>query len=111
MSKARQSRVVRTRKSHLGAPSEHSSYNLKTAAQISGVPMKSIRVYYRLGLVQSVGSSTREALFNDEGIHTLRRIEWLRTQHQVNLTGVKMILELMRELKHLRSEIRFWRDF
>ena len=51
----------------------------------------------------------KNKLLIDEGIRTLRRIESLRTACGVNLAGVKLILELINELEHLRAEVRFRR--
>ena len=36
----------------------------------------------------------------------LRRIEWLRVEHGLNLAGLRIISELSREVERLREEVR-----
>jgi MerR HTH family regulatory protein len=45
--------------------------------------------------------------FNDEAIRTLRRIEYLRGGCGINLTGIKLIMELTKEVELLRQELHF----
>jgi DNA-binding transcriptional MerR regulator len=47
--------------------------------------------------------------FNDEAIRILRRIEYLRNVCGINLSGIKMILDLVNEAERLRAEVRFLR--
>ena len=44
--------------------------------------------------------------FDGDAIHTLRRIEALRTVCGDDLAGIKMIIELSAALERLRSDIR-----
>jgi hypothetical protein len=39
----------------------------------------------------------------------LRRIEHLRSDFGINLTGARIILDLMNQVNRLRSEVRFLR--
>lgn len=74
------------------------------------MPRRLIAVYYKHGLVSPVVDPNSGGFyFNDEGIRTLRRIESLRTVFGLNLVGIKMILDLMKEVEHLRAEARFLR--
>ena len=43
--------------------------------------------------------------FDDEAIRALRRIEYLRADCGINLTGIKLIMDLTKELEMLRQEI------
>jgi DNA-binding transcriptional MerR regulator len=47
--------------------------------------------------------------FNDEAIRILRRIDYLRTACGLNLRGIKLMLELSREVERLREELNFAR--
>jgi DNA-binding transcriptional MerR regulator len=45
--------------------------------------------------------------FDEQAIYMLRKIEFLRTAHGVNLAGIKIIFDLMHELRQMESEMRF----
>ena len=91
-------------------PDPNAVYTIEAAEHIAHVPRRLIAVYYKHGLVSSVvGPDCGGFYFNDEGIRTLRRIEYLRTVCGINLAGIKMILGLMNELERLRAEVRFLR--
>jgi hypothetical protein len=47
--------------------------------------------------------------FKDEAIRILRRIEYLRTACSLNLIGIKLMLELSREVERLREKLNFAR--
>ena len=44
--------------------------------------------------------------FDDEAIRVLRRIERLRVDYNMNLTGLRVVSELFREVERLREEVR-----
>ncbi len=84
-------------------------YNLDAVARLTGVPRRTILVYCNSGLVEPVQSEDSGAWhFDDAGIHRIRDIDFLRRQHGINLTGLKMIYELTREVERLREELRFF---
>jgi len=59
-----------------------------------------ILMYYKLGLISPVTDPAREGYYFDaEGVRTLRRIEFLRSDCGVNLAGIKMILRLLDEVE------------
>lgn len=83
-------------------------YTIETAAHVAQLPRRTILIYCKHGLVSPVGDPINGGyLFNDEGIRTLRRIEYLRTVGGVNLPGIKIILHLTSEVERLREETRF----
>jgi hypothetical protein len=41
-------------------------------------------------------------------VRSIRRIEFLREQHGINLAGIRIIAGLMREVERLREELRFY---
>src|SRR6266571_7138982 len=91
-------------------PNPNAVYTIEAAEHIARVPRRLIAIYYKHGLVSPVVDPDCGGFyFNDEGIRTLRRIESLRTACGVNLAGVKLILDLINELEHLRAEVRFRR--
>ncbi len=91
-------------------PNPNAVYTIEAAEHIARVPRRLIAIYYKHGLVSPVVDPDCGGFyFNDEGIRTLRRIEYLRTVCGINLAGIKMILGLMNELERLRAEVRFLR--
>lgn len=81
-------------------PDEHASYSLEIVASITGVEAETILLYQEEGLL---GGS---AGFDDESVHTLRRIEHLRRRFDANLSGVRLMLGLLDEIERLKTSLR-----
>lgn len=85
-------------------------YSLDVAAQLAGVPRRSILIYCRASLVRSTFQPPYGIMtFTEEAIHTVRRIEHVRTNHSADLTLLKTLFGLLEEVEQLRSELRFLR--
>ena len=84
-------------------------YNLEGAAHLTGVSRHSIQVYCKSGLVRPCNDEAEGMAFDEEAIYAIRRIEYLRGAHGINLAGIRMIFELMQEVHRLREEMRFHR--
>ena len=86
-------------------------YTLDAAAHLTGVSRRSILIYCKSGLVRPRLDEEYGAMsFDEQAIYNIRKIELLRGAHGVNLSGIKMIFELMEEVKRLQDEIRFLRS-
>ena len=82
-------------------------YSIETIVQITQTPRHQIAVYCRHGLISPVTAPERDGWwFDDEAIRTLRRIECLRVDYDMNLAGLCVISELFREVERLREEVR-----
>jgi DNA-binding transcriptional MerR regulator len=89
-------------------PKPNVLYSLDVAAHIAGVPRRSILVYCRAGLVQSVFQPPYGVMaFTEEAIHAVRRIEHVRTEHGTDLALLKTLFNLLEEVEYLRAELRF----
>ena len=89
-------------------PNPQAVYTIEETARIAQVPRHQIAIYYKHGLVSpAMNPDAGGWLFNDEAIHALRRIEYLRTACGLNVAGIKLVLELMREVELLSEEVRF----
>lgn len=96
-----------TRAVQLFEPGPAAVYTIEAAERLGHVPRRMIAVYYKHGLVSPVIDPAYGGYyFNAEAIRTLRRIDYLRTQYELNLLGVRMILQLMNEVERLRTEAR-----
>lgn len=89
--------------SPLFEPREDATYPLEIIAEITGISSQVILLYQEDGLVQPVGDSTE---FDDDTIHTLRRIEHLKRVFEPNLSGIHLILGLMEEVDRLKTLLR-----
>ena len=84
-------------------PDEQPAYTLDIVAELTGVSSKTIVLYQEQGLINPAAPTGD---FDDETVHTLRRIEHLRRTSEANLTGIKFILDLLDEVERLKSTLR-----
>lgn len=80
-------------------PEDQSSYTLEVVAELTGISSQTILYYQAQGMIEPTD-------LDDEAIHTLRRIEHLRSTCETNLSGLKLILDLMDEVDRLKTELR-----
>lgn len=80
-------------------PDEQAAYTLEMVAEITGVSSQTILLYQEQGLLRSPD-------YDDEAVHTLRRIDYLRTTCEANLTGLKLMLDLLEQVELLQTELR-----
>jgi len=92
-----------TSDSQLYEPEENATYQLEIVEKLTGVPSHTILHYLEIGLVRT---SVSPGEFDEETLHTLRLIEHLRETCEVNLSGLKLILDLMNQVECLRAELR-----
>ena len=91
-------------------PDARAVYTLEAAASLTQLPRRLIAVYFKQGLVSPVMDPACSGwYFNDEAIRILRRIEYLRTACGLNTVGIKLIMDLAREVERLREELNFRR--
>ena len=89
-------------------PDSNIVYSIEAAARLAQVPRRLIAICCRYGLVSPVVAPECGGwYFNTEAIRTLRRIEYLRTECELNMPAIKLVLDLMREVERLRDEVRF----
>lgn len=102
--------VVDPNPSEASPPQSQGAYSIEIAAEITNTPRHLIAVYCRHGLVSTSGPPEDAGwLFDDEAIHELRRLEFLRSQYGLNLTALRAMAGLLRDVEHLRGELRFLR--
>jgi MerR family transcriptional regulator/heat shock protein HspR len=77
-------------------------YVISVAAELSGMHPQTLRAYDRLGLVSPGRSAGRGRRYSMRDILALRQIQRLSQEEGVNLAGVKLILDQIRELEQAR---------
>jgi hypothetical protein len=88
-------------------PDPAAVYSIETAAQIAGVPRRTILIYCKHQLIAPLTDPTIWGYwFTADSIRTLRRIEALRITCGDDFPGIAMILDLMNEVQVLRAQLR-----
>jgi DNA-binding transcriptional MerR regulator len=88
-------------------PAGEDVYSIETVVHITQTPRHLIAVYCRHGLISPVTTPERDGWwFDHEAIRMLRRIECLRADYDMNLAGLRVISELVREVERLHEEVR-----
>jgi MerR family transcriptional regulator, heat shock protein HspR len=78
-------------------------YVISVAAELSGMHPQTLRTYDRLGLVSPGRSSGRGRRYSLRDVLVLRQVQRLSQEDGVNLSGIKLILELEAELERSRQ--------
>jgi MerR family transcriptional regulator/heat shock protein HspR len=84
------------------APS-HGVYGITVAAELSGIPVQSLRLYERHGLLTPIRSDGGTRRYSADDLARLRRISELIAAG-VNLTGIGRILDLEDDNAELLAE-------
>lgn len=82
-------------------------YIISVAAQLAGLHPQTLRTYDRMGLVspgQPAGHG-RQRRYSLRDVLALREVQRLSQEEGVNLSGIKRILELDRELRHHQQHL------
>lgn len=79
-------------------------YVISVAAELAGVHPQTLRNYERSGLLDPSRTAGGSRRFSERDLDRLRRIQEL-TSEGLNLEGVRRVLELEKELAHLRNQL------
>src|SRR5438477_8247168 len=80
-------------------------YIISVAAELAGVHPQTLRIYERKGLLQPARTPGNTRRYSGRDIERLRMIQQLTQEHGINLAGVKMIVEMERQLDELRRTV------
>ena len=101
--------VIRLR---IVSPSNQSPYALEELARLGGVPPALVQRYLDEGLLDPVVGNARTSwFFDDNALFELRRIERLRRELGVNIAGVAVIRDLLRQIDELKAELERLKNF
>lgn len=79
-------------------------YGIAVAAQLSGVPEASLRLFEAKGLVTPARSDGGTRRYSDDDIERVRRVTDLRDEG-LNMVGIRRVLDLQDENAGLRDEL------
>jgi len=89
-------------------PPADAVYTIEAAAQLAGIARRTIVVYCKHRLLSPLIDARVEGYsFDGDGIRSLRRIEALRGICGDDFAGIRIILDLTRELERLQAVARF----
>ena len=79
-------------------------YGIAVAAQLSGVPEASLRLFEAKGLVTPARSDGGTRRYSDDDLARIRRVTGLRVDG-INIVGIRRVLDLEDENAGLRDEL------
>jgi hypothetical protein len=83
-------------------------YDITVTATYTETQPHLILDYCRMGVVTAVKRDEADNLFfDDEAIYWLRQIRSLQAEGEVNRAALRLILDLRRQVEHLKRELRF----
>jgi MerR family transcriptional regulator/heat shock protein HspR len=88
-----------------GAIEDLGVYVISVAAQLAGVHPQTLRIYERRGLLNPQRTSGNSRRYSQRDVDRLRRIQNLTQEEGVNLAGVRIIMDLERQLDRIRDEM------
>jgi DNA-binding transcriptional MerR regulator len=88
-------------------PPDDAVYPIESAAHLVGVPRRTILVYCKHHLLSPRIGAREGYSFGSDGIRSLRHIEALRAVCGDDFAGIKIILDLTKELERLQAVVRF----
>jgi DNA-binding transcriptional MerR regulator len=94
-------------------PTQDVVYTINAVERLTRVPRRTILIYCKHGLISTTTDPMIDPewggyYFDQEATQMIRRIEHLRVACGINLTGIKLILELTKEIKRLQTISPFW---
>ena len=80
-------------------------YHISIVAEMVETHPQTLRMYERMGLVSPQRTRNNVRLYSDEDVEQVRRIQHLTQQMGVNLAGVEVVFDLLREMERMRAEL------
>ncbi len=87
-------------------PDPDALFSLEEVEELVHVPRHTILIYFKNGMVPLAGEPEAGYTFNSHALRALRRIDYLHNQCGINLTGTRMIMELLDRVERLEMEMR-----
>lgn len=86
-------------------PSERGVYVISVVADLSGMHPQTLRMYERRGLIEPKRTQGNSRRYSEEDVARLRRISELTQEHGLNLAGVRIVMELERQVEDLKKRL------
>lgn len=80
-------------------------YFISIVAEMVETHPQTLRMYERMGLICPCRTRNNVRLYSQSDVEQVRRIQHLTQELGVNLAGVEVIFDLLREMQRLRAEM------
>lgn len=80
-------------------------YHISIVAEMVETHPQTLRMYEKMGLVTPQRTRSNVRLYSDADVEQVRRIQYLTQNLGVNLAGVEVIFDLLREVQRLREQL------
>ena len=87
------------------ASAQRPVYYISIVAEMVETHPQTLRMYERMGLVSPNRTRNNVRLYSESDVEQVRRIQHLTQELGVNLAGVEVIFDLLREMQRLREEM------
>ena len=87
-------------------PDPDAVFSLEEVEGLAHIPRHTILVYFKYGMIPLATDPEEGYFFSCQAIRALRRIDYLHNQCGINLTGTRMIMELLDRVERLEAEVR-----
>jgi MerR family transcriptional regulator, heat shock protein HspR len=84
---------------------EEGVYIISVAARLADVHPQTLRMYERKGLLTPARTAKNRRSYSEADVKRLRRIQRLTQKEGLNLSGVRMVLDMEDEMSDLRERI------
>jgi MerR family transcriptional regulator/heat shock protein HspR len=85
--------------------SERAVYVISVAADLAGVHPQTLRIYERKGLLSPQRTAGNTRRYSERDVERLRQIQRLTQDEGVNLAGVRIIMDMQRQLEEMRAAL------
>ncbi len=95
----------RTEKNEAANDQQRPVYFISVVAEMVETHPQTLRMYERMGLICPRRTRNNVRLYSQSDVEQVRRIQHLTQELGVNLAGVEVIFDLLREMQRLRAEM------
>ncbi len=89
---------------------EHSNkdpvFSISVAARLVGTSIRVLRYYEEMGLITPYRTDGNTRLYSDHNIKRLKLVYLLQKEKEVNLSGIKIILDIIADQKMTDSKVK-----
>ena len=87
------------------SPSDRAVYVISVVADLAGMHPQTLRMYERKGLIEPKRTAGNSRRYSERDVQTLRRIQELTQDSGLNLSGVRLVMDLERQVERLKDRL------
>jgi MerR family transcriptional regulator, heat shock protein HspR len=86
-------------------PNDRAVYVISVVADLAGMHPQTLRMYERRGLIEPKRTAGNSRRYSERDVQRLRRIQELTQNSGLNLSGVRIVMELERQVERLQERL------